>query len=185
MDGRTPQEALRSYLEPLRTAIHCISDHRLTLIEREELKLDKAYTIALNSMDPIALQGEVRLSLRLGQTVRIVRTDLGDPRGPLRVSLIKYFYEVATPDRRAILSFHWTPEDIGEGIATFPHLHIGPALLTNQTVVRPKDLHKAHIPTGHISLEAVIHLLIADFHVTPRNPRWREILQWSSGPALG
>lgn len=69
--------------------------------------------------------------------------------------------------RQELLAFHWIPEAIGSNLITFPHLHIGPVLLGGQGVFRPGDLHKAHSPTGRLSLEAVIRLGISALEVRP------------------
>ena len=69
------------------------------------------------------------------------------------------------------------PEATGINEVTFPHLHIGSALLAGQTAIRPGDLHHAHIPTGRVSLEAVVRLAITEFGVKPRMGNWEEILQ--------
>jgi hypothetical protein len=61
----------------------------------------------------------------------------------------------------------------------FPHLHIGPALLGDQDVLRPKDLHHAHIPTERVSLEAIVRLAITEFGVTPIKAGWEALLEQS------
>jgi hypothetical protein len=37
-------------------------------------------------------------------------------------------------------------------------------------------LHKLHLPTGRVSLEAVVRFLIDDLDVVPRRADWRAIL---------
>ncbi|MBA2278253.1 MAG: hypothetical protein H0W06_10875 [Chloroflexia bacterium] len=88
------------------------------------------------------------------------------------IQLVAYFYEFATPNGREVMSFHWTPEAPDPTAIRFPHVHIGPALLGGQTVLRPGDLHRAHIPTGRISLPAVIRLAISEFRVFPLLDDW-------------
>ncbi|HEY7034197.1 MAG TPA: hypothetical protein VH482_22855 [Thermomicrobiales bacterium] len=63
------------------------------------------------------------------------------------------------------------------GLVTFPHLHIGRAMTAGQSAIRPRDIHKAHIPTGYVSLPAVVRLAIAEFGVTPLRANWEEILR--------
>lgn len=179
MPGRSPTQAFKNYIKPLRQALQCITDSRLTVAKRQTIEVDTLYAVVLNDMDPVPIRGEIPLGFTAGQTVSIITTEASDPRGPYRASTARYFYEIATTEGQEILSFHWTPEEPGRGAITFPHLHVGRALIANQTTIRPEDFHKVHIPTGRVSIEAVVRLLITEFGVTHRNPRWRQILQRS------
>jgi hypothetical protein len=53
--------------------------------------------------------------------------------------------------------------------ASWPHLHAYGArdMLT---------LHKLHLPTGRVALEAVVRFLILDLDVVPRRDDWRSVL---------
>jgi hypothetical protein len=75
------------------------------------------------------------------------------------------------------LSFHWTPEAVEPNAVTFPHLHVGRALTADQAAIRLSDFHKAHIPTGHVSMVAVVRLAITEFGVTPLRPDWGRVLR--------
>jgi hypothetical protein len=131
-------------------------------------------------MDPVRLRGTTRLLFTAGQNIRIIETeDPEDPRGPLKIETVRYFYVISTTDQTEILAFHWTPEAIDSSTRTFPHLHIGQAITTSQTALRPRTLHKAHIPTGRVSLESVIYLLITEFQVKTLRRNWRRSLERS------
>jgi hypothetical protein len=77
-----------------------------------------------------------------------------------RVSSRAYDYRVDGQDGAELLSWHWHPA------ATFkrPHLHVA-AL----------DRRK-HLPTGRVSLEAVLRLLLVEFDVRPRRGDWEGVL---------
>ena len=179
MAGKNPSEAYRRYIDPLRQALQCITLTRLTLRERTKFATGVPYTVALNDMDPVPLKGEIPILLAVGQIVRIIETERGDPRGPFRISTVQYFYQFSTPENHEVLSFHWTPEGSGANVVTFPHLHIGPAIVSGQTTIRPDDLHKAHIPTNRVSLESVVRLAIVELRVEPLQVKWADILQRS------
>lgn len=161
----------------MREALHCVTRARLTLREPTRLAPDTRYSLAPNDLNPVQLTGASRLRLSVGQIIRIVETGPNSPGGPVTVTTVEYFYQLATREDQEILSFHWTPEAAGASMVTFPHLHIGRAPISGQAVLRPDDLHKAHIPTGRISLEAVIHLAITEFQVRPLRRNWEEILR--------
>jgi hypothetical protein len=69
-------------------------------------------------------------------------------------------YELSPEDDREILRFYRTPDATGDTDVTFPHLHIGRAVIGGQAAIRPRDLHKAHIPTGRVALPAIVRLAI-------------------------
>jgi hypothetical protein len=164
-----------------------VAQGRLTVRAKRTFTTDVTYAVALNDMDPVPLRGHWPLFLTVGQNIRIVKTEPRDPRGPFKVTTIRYLYALSTSDQQVVLSFHWAPEageedqPVGEGGTpiTFGHLHVGPALIGSDPPIRPKDLHKAHIPTGRVSLEAVIRLAIEEFGITPRRSDWQTILTTS------
>ena len=53
--------------------------------------------------------------------------------------------------------------------APWPHLH---AYGARDTLT----LHKLHLPTGRVALEAVVRFLFADLGVVPRRADWRAVL---------
>lgn len=178
MAGRTPRTAFGNYFGPLRDAIQCVTFVPLTLAEDFGSRgptLGHVYAVALNNMDPTPLTSDPLIALTVGQNFRIIRAE-GD-RGPYRVTTVSYFYSLETADHREIINFQWTPES-PRGM-TFPHLHIGSAVTRHASLIRPRDLHKAHIPTGRVSLESVIRLAIDEFGVEPKKPAWSDILSTS------
>lgn len=106
-------------------------------------------------------------------------------RDPYQIENLGYFYELLTPAHQEILSFHWTPEATDPNSVTFPHLHIGPAIVAGQTTLRPRDLHKAHVPTGIVSRAAVVRLAIAEFGVVPLRADWERVLRTVEDASTG
>jgi hypothetical protein len=177
LTGRNAREAFGDFVAPLREALGCITHQRLTLPLRTSLTVNASYAVTLGGMDPVRLGGAVPVLLRFGQQVRIRSVDPNDPRGPCEVHLTQYLYAFSTADDREVLAFHWTPEARERGAVTTPHLHIGPALTAGQTVIRPGDLHKVHVPTGLVSIEAVIRLALTEFGVRPLRRNGEHILR--------
>ncbi len=56
-----------------------------------------------------------------------------------------YYYQVRDEANREIVAYHWHP---GVGV-DHPHIHL-------RTLTTPIDLSKRHVPTGRVSLEAVV-----------------------------
>lgn len=58
-----------------------------------------------------------------------------------------------------------------------PHLHAGQAILAPDGVITPR----AHLPSGRISLESVVLVLIRDFGVRPARDDWEHCLAEDEG----
>lgn len=173
MPGRTPYEAVEQHLRILRQALRCVTQYRLALNERTRLQPDVEPFISLNDARPVSLRGQHDLSLRVGQRIRILDVGRNEPADQrYSVALVGYFYAFESPNGQEILAFHWTHDSRDVGAIRFPHAHIGPAITAGQTVLRPGDLHRAHIPTGIISLPAIIRLAISEFGVAPPREDW-------------
>lgn len=111
--------------------------------------------------------------MSLGIHFRILETDIGQER--FAVDTTKYSYLLATSDGEEILAFHWNPTATGDAAIRFPHLHVGQAV-SHSSQIRPRTFHKAHIPTGYVSMPSVIRLAITEFGVTPLRPDWESVL---------
>jgi hypothetical protein len=179
LPGRTPREALDDYVEPLRDAIHCVTQFRLTLEETGRIQSDTAYALNLNKMAPVQLQRESGVLLTVAQVIRIVESE--NPRGhrPFEVYVLKYFYRLSGEDGREIFGFHWTPDSLEPGEVTFPHLHVGPGVTLGRTLKGGIDLNKVHVPTGRVSLPAIIRMAIVEFGVKPIRSNWERVLDRS------
>jgi hypothetical protein len=93
---------------------------------------------------------------------------------------VSYTYEFHTNESASqeVLLFHWTPEDEHAAVR-FPHMHIGPALTERQQAVRLGNLHRAHIPTGRVSIEKIIWMTINEFGANPTHGHWENVLSKS------
>ncbi len=115
------------------------------------------------------LRGAPRLHLSVQMEYELIQTD--DPqRGPWKVSTSRYRYHVLSDDMTEVILFHWLPG--GKCSTEDPHLHVGHSQLTSGAVLT----RKTHVPTGRVSLESVIRLLITEFGVIPLRTDWSELL---------
>ncbi len=98
-----------------------------------------------------------------------------------RVDVMRYAYEFLDREERELFAYHWHPAGVSP--VRFPHLHLPRVSLIAPTGGSPLGglseigIGKAHFPTGPISLEGVIGLLIRDFGVVPRRRDWAEVLE--------
>jgi hypothetical protein len=103
----------------------------------------------------------------------VVQTDDRD-RGPWKVSTRKYMYHVVTDDMTEVILFHWHLD--GKSSQQGPHLHVGGSQLMSNAVVS----HKTHVPTGRVSLESVVELLMRESGVLPIRSDWEQVLDDSA-----
>lgn len=107
------------------------------------------------------LRGQHRLSLRAAHVYEVTEGPAG-----WSAHTRAYFYHVYANDGREFIAFHWHPE---RGRVVLPHAHF-------RTLNDPVPMGKAHIPTGRVSLEAVVRLLIDELAVQPIRPDWERLL---------
>jgi hypothetical protein len=99
--------------------------------------------------------------LSVKQRYALVETDDPD-RGPWKVSTRAYRYRLDDSSGE-VASWHWHPA--GRSTMRDPHMHVahGP-------------LHRAHLPTRRVGIEAVVRLLILDLGARPQRDDWRDVL---------
>ena len=112
---------------------------------------------------PVALDGQSQLMLRLQQHHRVDET--GGAGGHRRVAVLEYYYSVHDAEEREVLLYHFHPR--GSSSITTPHLHLGPGAQVERIEVRD-----THLPTGVVSLKAVLRVLIEEMGVQPRRSDW-------------
>lgn len=162
MAGKTPRQAVDQFLTPLQRALSCITDAVLQCRVPTRASVHGAANLA-----PLTRlkAGAETFHLTVELHFRIVE-DAG-PRGPYRLTTIKYSYSLLDADEKEILAYHWHPD----GDVAFPHLHIGCGARAARI-----ELHKAHIPTGRIALEDLLRMAINEFGIEPRRDDWRDVL---------
>jgi hypothetical protein len=111
----------------------------------------EAHALTLGRGDRVQLSGTTRLHLSLSQRYRIIEAS-GDV-GPWKVTTVGYFYEIADSTAREIVSFQWHPDS--QSPVTWPHFHLGPG-----AEVGHERLSSCHVPSGRISVEQVLRLVI-------------------------
>ena len=66
-----------------------------------------------------------------------------------------------------LLAWHWHPYGLSSII--WPHLHFSPA-------ETPHLLRKTHVPTGFVTIVAILRCCIAELGVAPRRADWAAVL---------
>lgn len=166
MAGRSPAEAVTSYLQALQLALSCVTPAVLNVSGGYYIS-DAPHALVLNRGLPVELRSNPRLKISVSEWYRIVVS--AGVRGPWKVSIASYYYDVSDASDRTFFAYHWHPDLRSE--VTHPHLHLGWAAQVSDE--RPAN---AHLPTSRIALEEVIRLLIREFGVEPLRTDWATVL---------
>jgi hypothetical protein len=178
--AKAARQAVRGHLAALRDLLGCVTRTPPFIDQATPRGIDTPIAITLRDTDLARLRGENALRFVARQTVRVVGLDASVPsaRRPQRVEIVSYFYQLSTQTGSEIVAFHRPPATLDPNAVTLPHLHLGPAIVAGQTTIRPRDLHKkARVPTGVVSLAAVVRLAIAEFGVVPLRTDWDRVLR--------
>jgi hypothetical protein len=161
--GKTPYQAVRNFLDPLQRAVSCVYHAVIHHGGREYEVNTGPYALVIGGVRRLKRNPPLTLDIRM--QYKIVEAS-GD-RGPYKVKITAYMYIVEDHRGHELFSYHWHPDSPE---VKFPHLH-----------VEHPTLKKAHLPTGRISLEEVLRLLITDFGVCPLKSNRDEILTETLG----
>jgi hypothetical protein len=154
-------------LEPLRAVLGCITSEGFVA---RRARVTDAYQTARFQDGFAILTRRNGQSLKLELRHRFVVRQAEGERGPWAVSTTEYIYEVADESDDPIVAWHWHPgSGLPDDAVQWPHLHAygDRSALT---------LHRLHLPTGRVSIEAVVRFLIADLDVVPRRAGWSALL---------
>jgi len=165
--GNTASQAVVNFHDPMKEVLGCFLKGSVSnRLGSHASHVPHVFTIA--DGDPVKLAGQSQLSLAVTMHYRVVE----DPRpdvGPFKVSTAKYIFELYDKAGRRVIGYHWHPDDEKSPFRS-PHLHLGESLRG------PNLHHKAHLPTGRVSLEEVLKLAVYSFNVEPIRGDWEKIL---------
>lgn len=74
-------------------------------------------------------------------------------------------------DNAEVMLFHWLPD--GRCSTKRPHVHVGQSQLSRDAVFTRKQ----HIPTGRVSIEEVVLMLIEELNVVSLKGDYRAVLE--------
>jgi hypothetical protein len=152
--ARSRHAAADGFVRSLQRALSCVTNS--VLYESRQTGARQAVTLADDPVQLSSTRGS-REALRLSVIHQYEAVRQGRA---WRVSSRAYYYRVDAPDGAELLSWHWHPA----ATVKRPHLHV--AALDR----------RRHLPTGRVSLEAVLRLLLTEFDVRPQRPDWEGVL---------
>ena len=155
-------------------AISCVTP--AILISRRESGPASPLNLTL-SETPALLGADLRLVIRHRYAV----IEEGRGRERWRVRTTGYSYQLSDVDGHELIVYQWDPDPASPSPVKSPHLHIGRSLdhpsLPPAFRLRVGRLVKAHLPTGHVTLTAILRVAIEDLGVTPSRAEWDALLR--------
>jgi hypothetical protein len=142
MPGRTPQEAVVAFLEPLREALKVLdATTKISVAHKGGYRVGVEYAWVLNS--GLGVQVGEAGHLVAEMSFEIIECDpaTNEFGHPYRVSTRSYHYKLRSPGGEDRWRMHWHPK--GHSPVTYPHLHL------------PPDL-KRHFPCERTTFEKAI-----------------------------
>ena len=162
--SRTSHQAVANYLENLQKLVSCVTDSVIIADSYQPAGIPQSMT--MNDGNPVLLRGPSRLQLALREFYVINDSEQGSS---WRVVVRSYSYEIHDSDGREVLLYHWHPR--GNSPVETPHLHLEQGAEVGRAEVRD-----AHLPTGEVSLNAFLRVLIEEMGVRPRRSDWESVL---------
>jgi len=173
-----PKAVAQQFLEALGIVTSCVTPQRLN-VSSHAYTPNEPNTAAF--IEPVSLRGKPGgpsgLFLDVAHMFMITDTDPSGNKRQWRVTTRMYQYSLLDHDQTDLLVYHWQPgADFGG--PDHPHVHVSATLNARVDAIteRPIGLHALHVATGRVSLEAIVRMLIDDFHIKPRRVGWRDLL---------
>jgi hypothetical protein len=155
---------VQNYMAPLQQAISCVSK---AVLRPTGYEPSATAHMLSSEQKPCALP-KTDLCFDVAQWFYIIEDPLN---GPWRVTTAGYQYSIETNDGEEVLGYHWHPDSLSP--FKEPHLHLGQGAQIGRAEF---EAAKAHLPTGRVSMEDFIQLLIEVFDAKPRRD-WKEVLR--------
>jgi hypothetical protein len=166
MPGRTPQDALRAYTDPLQRAVSCLPGSGKILLGAARVK-------KVGDEGAWLLNGDEGLHvpqlgiLRARQHFRLVDTDVprfGSDVGKFRVTTLSYLYSLRLEKSDHEIRWHWHPS--GSSQERRPHMHLS-------------FVGEAHLPCARHTFEDVVESCIEISGGNASSDDWRDRLDES------
>ena len=164
--GRSPAEAVNNYQSEVQRLVSSVTD-AVVGVGGGYYPSPNPHFLTMSGGLPVALSGPSRLTLRLQQNYRIAESGVAGEGW--QVDVVGYNYAVLDSELAEVLLYHWHP--VSNSRVKSPHLHLKQGAKVGRVEVRD-----AHLPTGEVSLSAVLRVLIEEIGVNPRRSDWESIL---------
>lgn len=173
MEGKTAGATDSLFRDTLQRVASCVTS--AIFIGRLNYPPEMDHAIRL-SETPAPLSGND--GLRLAVAMRYTMTQSTAQPPMWRLHTRAYSYRLLTRDGKEIVLYQWDPASYSPVHEL--HLHIGRGMTHPSLPIafrqQISSIAKAHLPTGAITVPAILRAAIRDLGVTPRRDDWSEVL---------
>lgn len=181
MPGSSPYEAFSAFITPLVDALKCVTTPKIAVSHGGKNIINVRHLLFLTGHkwenDGYLALGRSGIEFRARMKYMLIEDNRED-YGPYRVTTRGYDYSVRTQDGTAVLDYHWHPTGLSH--EKRPHIHIGSAQLSDESVLAKKQ----HLCCGRVTLETVIRNLIVNQGVEPLTRDWSDLLDLCETPHI-
>lgn len=170
MAGRTARQAVQRFQDSLQRSFSCVTRHVLANAGGH-YPSETPHGITFAGGLPVDLGGGTDLALVVRLHQYHVK-ETGEGSESWEVTTAAYYYTLKQSEGPEIISYHWHP--FQRSVATFPHLHLQAGARVGRA-----EWKDAYLPTGRVTAEHFVQLLIEHFGIRPLRKDWQDALQES------
>jgi hypothetical protein len=156
LPGRSPHQAVDSFIRPIQLAISCVSND--VVVHGGDYTLRKPCGLQVGKQGTIKLRGGLYLKVQLNYEI----INDSNVQGGYKVNTTAYSYAILDRHEKDLVRYDWHPNIDN---IPYPHIH-----------VEDSKLKKHHLPTSRIALEQVLRLLITQCGVKAKKKDWSAVL---------
>lgn len=164
MRASSSAEAVELYRAAAARAVSCVSRAHID-VGGGYGGADVPRALLMAGGDAVALRGDRRLTLSVGEQYQVVEDD----DGGWRIRTTAYFYAIGQQRAGELFAYHWHPR--GRGRMVHPHLHVSADARGDVGWIG-----KLHLPTARVELADVILLAIEELAALPVREDWAAVL---------
>lgn len=169
MSGRTSALAVQDMLDSLQLVVSCVTASVLG-VSGGYRPSPTPLSLGFVDRGPARLAGDRPLTLSIDLRYSIIHEVKARAEARWHTNVGAYMYALRTNDQSEIVTWHWHPGIPNTPVE--PHLHLGPAAHVGYDA-----LHRAHLPTGVVSVADIVRCAITEFGVEPRRADWQAVIE--------
>lgn len=172
MSSRSEYAAVSRTAETLRQCLSCVTSQPFQLSERS--KDSSLFTFSFQPRGRVIrlTTPSNRLYFSVVYAIRAIQPH--PDQNEFVGEVVGYEVTIGLSENTESLAYHW--HRAGVSRVRTPHLHVSSPIYVSGSEHQSLHLGKMHLPTGFVSIAAIVRLLIQDFRVQPSRTDWDSVL---------
>jgi hypothetical protein len=160
--GRTPAEAFRDFIEPIKDVVSCLGAAQVTPSAGGRTEPDIIHAWTINGATGLVFPGGWHFEAQMHYEISESFT------GVWRVHTRAYRYRLAQAGQD-LFRIHWHPDRVSR--YHLPHVHLSLSGTEGSVVTSMKE----HLPTGRLTFEDAVEWAV-EVGVRPAREDWRDVV---------